>query len=159
MNISSWFIEINRTVAAEDDASVKPQMMDHKILIPFTNLRKVLLSVSYDTHLMFSFVNIFHFSGAVEASVDTDVVYSLDLFSSQFVTVSTFTCTVKLSYGHSSIRSFNWTTVLVPVYKHRGRINLLSNSAMVGGDVSHSAGCYWIFFRLAQQATNKLASG
>lgn len=32
--------------------------------------------------------------------------------------------TVKLSYGYSSSRTFNWTAVLVLVYKHRGRIGL-----------------------------------
>ncbi len=34
--------------------------------------------------------------------------------------VSAFTYTVKLSYGYSSIRPFNWTTVLVPVFQREG---------------------------------------
>ncbi len=34
----------------------------------------------------------------------------------------------------------------------------LSDSSPVGGDMCHSAGCNWTFFRLAKQATNKLAS-
>ncbi len=51
-------------------------------------------------------------------------------------------CTVRLSYGYSSIRPFNWTTVLVPVYKHQVRIDLLSSFATVGGVMPCSAGCY-----------------
>ncbi len=35
-------------------------------------------------------------------------------------TIVAFTCTVKSSTGNSSIRPFNWTTVLVPVYKNWG---------------------------------------
>ncbi len=31
--------------------------------------------------------------------------------------VSMFTCAVQSNYGYSSIRPFNWATVLVPVYK------------------------------------------
>ncbi len=67
----------------------------------------------------------------------------------------------KISWAmiYSSIRPFNWTTVLVPVYKSWVRINLLLNSATGGGDISRSAGCCWAFFQLAKQATNKLASG
>ncbi len=37
-----------------------------------------------------------------------------------------------------------------------GRIDLLSDSAPVGGHMSHSAGSYQSFFGLAKQATNKL---
>ncbi len=40
-----------------------------------------------------------------------------------------------------------------------GRIDLLSDFAMVGGDIPRSVGCDWTFFRLAKEATNKLASG
>ncbi len=47
------------------------------------------------------------------------------------IAVSTWTYTVKWSYSYSSIRLFNWTTVLVPVYKCWGRIDLLSDFAMV----------------------------
>ncbi len=36
-------------------------------------------------------------------------------------------------------------------------IDLLSNSATVGSDTHCSADCFWTFFRLAKQATNKLA--
>ncbi len=36
--------------------------------------------------------------------------------------------------------------VLTQVYKHRGRIDLLSNLSAVGSDMPHSAGCYWTFF-------------
>ncbi len=57
-----------------------------------------------------------------------------------------------------ALRPFNWTAVLVPVYKWWGRIDLLSVCATVGGDVPRSAGCYRTFFLLAKQATNKLAS-
>lgn len=32
--------------------------------------------------------------------------------------LSTFTCSVKSSYGYSSTRPFTWTAVIVPVYKH-----------------------------------------
>ncbi len=74
----------------------------------------------------------------------------------EVISVSMFTCTVKSSYSNSSIRSFNWMTVLVPVYCW-GRNNLLSDSATVGGDIPHSAGCYLTFFWLAKQATSKLA--
>lgn len=38
---------------------------------------------------------------------------------SSFLTVSIFTCAEKSSY--SSIRSFSWTSVLVPVYKQVGK--------------------------------------
>ncbi len=69
-----------------------------------------------------------------------------------------FTCTVKSSYSYSSVRPFNQTTVLVPEYKHRGRMDLLSDSAAVGGEMPRSAGYFWTFFRLAKEATNKLAS-
>ncbi len=72
--------------------------------------------------------------------------------------LSTFICTAKLSYGYSLIRPFNWTTVLVQVHKRWGRTDLLSNSATLEGDMPHKAGCYWTFFPLAKQATNKLAS-
>ncbi len=70
-----------------------------------------------------------------------------------------FTCTVKPIYGQSAIRPFNSTFVLVPVNKRQERIDLLSNSAMVGGDIPGSAGCCQTFIQLAKQATNKLASG
>ncbi len=54
--------------------------------------------------------------------------------------VRTFTCTAKSSNSHYSIKTFNWTTVLV--YKWRGRIDLLtesmSHSATVGGDAPFS---------------------
>ncbi len=62
-------------------------------------------------------------------------------------------------YGYGSIRPFQWTIVLVPVYKHWGRIDLLSDFATVDSDMPHSASCYLTFFRLATQATNYLASG
>ncbi len=77
----------------------------------------------------------------------------------KFISFCTFTCTVESSYSYSLIRTFNWTTVLVPLYKHWGRIDLLSDSAMVGGNMPRSAGCYWTLFQLVTQATNKLASG
>lgn len=35
--------------------------------------------------------------------------------------VHLLTCTVKLSYGYSSSRLFNWTDVLVLVFKYGGR--------------------------------------
>ena len=35
-----------------------------------------------------------------------------------------FPCTLMSSYGHSLIRSFNWITAIVPVYKHQGRIHI-----------------------------------
>ncbi len=75
------------------------------------------------------------------------------------MSLSTFTCTVKSSYSYSLIRPFNWTSVPVPVYKRRRRINFLLDSATEGGDLPRSAGCDWTFFRFAKQATNKLASG
>ncbi len=56
--------------------------------------------------------------------------------------------TVKACLGH------NWTTVLVPVYKRRGRIDLLSDSETVGGNTPCAAGCYWTFFWLARQGKN-----
>ncbi len=59
---------------------------------------------------------------------------------------SMFTCTVKLSYDYNSIRSYNWSTVLLTVYKRRERINLLTESMLFGGDMLSSAGCYWTFF-------------
>ncbi len=67
--------------------------------------------------------------------------------------LSTFTRTVKSSYGQSSIRTFNWTDVLLPVYKRWGRIDLLSDSTMP------SLAGYLTFLWLAKQAINKLASG
>ncbi len=73
-------------------------------------------------------------------------------------TLSMFTCTVKSSYGYSSIWPFNWTTVLVPVYMRWGRIDILSSSATVDGDAPCSAGWYLTLLWLAKQATNKLAS-
>ncbi len=67
----------------------------------------------------------------------------------------------QLSYNRSSIRSSNWTTVLVPGYKRWGRMDLLSDSAAVGGDMPCSAGCYWTFLPSypAKQATSKLERG
>ncbi len=50
------------------------------------------------------------------------------------------------------------TRVLVPVYMRWRRTDLLYDSAMVGGETRHSAGCYWTSFRLANEAKNKLAS-
>ncbi len=38
---------------------------------------------------------------------------------------SVFPGAVRSSYDCSSVRSFNWTTVIVPVYKDRGTIVLL----------------------------------
>ncbi len=67
----------------------------------------------------------------------------------------TFTCTVKSSCSWSLIRSFNWTTVLVPGCKCWARIDLLSDSTTVGGNMPRSAGCYWTLFQLVTQATNK----
>ncbi len=46
---------------------------------------------------------------------------------SAFLTVSALTCTVKLSLSQSLVRPFNWTTVLILVYKWQGRIYLLSD--------------------------------
>ncbi len=69
------------------------------------------------------------------------------------LTLSMFTCTVKSSCSYSQIRPFNWTAVLVPVYKHGGRIDLRSNCTTVGGNMSRSAGCYWTFFHLAKQTS------
>ncbi len=40
--------------------------------------------------------------------------------------INAITCTVKCSYSYSTIWPFNLTVVLVPVYKNRGRINLLT---------------------------------
>ncbi len=63
--------------------------------------------------------------------------------------------TVKLSYSYSSVRPLNWTTVLVPVYMHRGRINLLSNSAMVGGNTFSKPLPYTRSVASAQNWTNE----
>ncbi len=48
---------------------------------------------------------------------------------------------------------------LVQYTSNRGSMDLLSDSATVGGDMARSASCYWTILWLAKQATNKLASG
>ncbi len=64
----------------------------------------------------------------------------------------------QLSYRFSLIRLFNWTIVLVPVKIRWERIDLFSDSTILGGDIPCSAGFYLTFFQLAKQATHKLAS-
>ncbi len=51
---------------------------------------------------------------------------TLSPLSSHTITVSAFTCTLESSFGYSSIRPFNWTTVPVPVYKNQGTMDLLT---------------------------------
>ncbi len=55
------------------------------------------------------------------------------------------------------MKPFYWNTVLVPVFMHWGRIDLLSDSAMIGGSIPCPAGCYLTFFRLAKQATKQVS--
>ena len=77
--------------------------------------------------------------------------------SKLLVTVTTFPCTLKLIYSHSSIRPFNWTIAIVPVYKQQGRIDLLTevcpNSLQEVAICTISASCYWTFIQLTYHVT------
>ncbi len=71
-------------------------------------------------------------------------------------------CSIKLVKFHMvKVRSGHLIGLLSLsqyTYPSIHKINLLSNSAMVGGDMPHSVSYCGTFFWLAKQATNKLAS-
>ncbi len=77
-------------------------------------------------------------------------------------TISAFTCTVRSSYGYSSIRPFNWTIVLVPAYMNLGRNYLLTestgDSSTVGGDMPPFNLLRWIYFQLTYYVTNQTSN-
>lgn len=59
-------------------------------------------------------------------------------------------CTVKLSYGYSSPRPFNWTAVLVLVYKHGRRSDYTAFNIFSALPGRKTAGLAPFFFILGQ---------
>ncbi len=83
----------------------------------------------------------------------------LQLSCNRFVSLSAFTSTVKLRYGFSSIMPFNWTTVLIPAYRCRGRIDFF---VRLGYGRRRYAPFSWLlldFLPVSQTSYKQLASG
>lgn len=57
-------------------------------------------------------------------------------WSALYSSLTAITCTAKSSFGYRSTTPFNRSTVLVPLYMHGKGIDVLIDSASVGGDMA-----------------------
>ncbi len=76
-----------------------------------------------------------------------------------YISVIVSTCTVMTCYGYSSIRPFNWTTVLASVDKNSERITWLTEvclTQLVRWRWLLSADYYWTFFWLTYYVTYQI---